>query len=69
MTFGQKVKSLRQELGYTQEELAEKVRTTQPYVSRLENGGFNPSMPMIISIAVALRVSADYLLFDGGENA
>ena len=64
MTFGQKIEYRRKELGFTQEELAQKVHTTQPYISRLENGNFNPSMKMIISIATALRISTDYLLFD-----
>lgn len=36
MTFGQKIEYRHKELGYTQVELAERVHTTQPYVSRLE---------------------------------
>lgn len=64
MTFGQKMKIRRQELGYTQVELAERVHTTQPYISRLEKGNFNPSMKMIINIATALNISVDYLLFN-----
>lgn len=64
MTFGQKIKICRKELGYTQEELAERVHTTQPYVSRLENGNFNPSMQMIVKISTALNISIDYLLLD-----
>lgn len=64
MKFGQKVKSRREELGYTQEELAKKIRTTQPYISRLERGHFNPSMNMIVKISTALLISVDYLLLD-----
>lgn len=64
MTFGQKIKHRRQELGYTQTELAERLKSTQPYISRLEQGHFNPSMRMIVSIATALNISVDYLLFD-----
>lgn len=64
MTFGQKIKYRREELDYTQTKLAQKVRTTQPYISRLENGCFNPSMRMIIRIATALEISTDYLLLD-----
>ncbi len=67
MTFGQKVRLRREELGYTQTELAKKVHTTQPYVSRLERNNFNPSMKMIKNIADALRISTDYLLFDNRE--
>ena len=64
MTFGQKIKYRREELGYTQEEFAKKVHTTQPYISRLERGHFNPSMRMIIKIATALNIGTDYLLLD-----
>ncbi|MDE6781616.1 MAG: helix-turn-helix domain-containing protein, partial [Ruminococcus sp.] len=65
MTLGQKIKHRREELGYTQVELARKTQTSQPYISRLEKDDFNPSTQMIISIAVTLGVSIDYLLLDG----
>jgi len=64
MTLGQKIKHRREELGYTQSELARKTQTSQPYISRLEKDDFNPSTQMIISIAVTLGVSIDYLLLD-----
>ena len=64
MTLGQKIKHRREELGYTQAELAQKTQTSQPYISRLEKDDFNPSTQMIISIAVTLGVSIDYLLLD-----
>ncbi|MDE6671531.1 MAG: helix-turn-helix domain-containing protein [Ruminococcus sp.] len=67
MTFGQKIRNRREELGYTQVELAERVHTTQPYISRLERDNFNPSMKMIVNIAIALDISVDYLLFDNGK--
>lgn len=67
MTFGQKIKLRREELGYTQEELAKKMQTSQSYISRLESGTFKPSMPMIINVAVALDISIDYLLLDKRE--
>ena len=64
MTFGKKIRTRREELGYTQVELAQKMQTSQPYISRLEKDSFNPSMSMIINIATALNISVDYLLFD-----
>lgn len=64
MTFGQKIRNRREELGYTQVELAQKTHTSQPYISRLEKDNFNPSMRMITSIATVLDISVDYLLFD-----
>ena len=64
MTLGQKVRLRRKELGYTQVELAQRTQTSQPYISRLEKDDFNPSTQMIVSIAVILRVSIDYLLIE-----
>ena len=69
MTFGQKIKYRREELGYTQEEFAQKVHTTQPYISRLERGHFNPSMRMIVQIATVLNIGTDYLLFDDRKTS
>ena len=69
MTFGQKIRLRREELDCTQAELARKIHTTQPYISRLERGNFNPSMKMIINIATALRISIDYLLLDTEEKS
>ncbi|MDE5862571.1 MAG: helix-turn-helix domain-containing protein [Ruminococcus sp.] len=67
MTFGQKIRNRREKLGYTQTELAKRVHTTQPYVSRRERDCFNPSIKMIKNFADALRISTDYLLFDDIE--
>ena len=64
MTFGQKIRNRREECGFTQVELAKKMQTTQPYISRLERGEFNPSKKMIIKMATALDISIDYLLLD-----
>lgn len=69
MTLGQKIKHFREALGYTQEELARKTQTTQPYISRLEKDDFNPSVQMIINVAIALNVSIDYLLLDDRKKA
>ena len=64
MTLGQKVKHCREKLGYTQVELAKRTQTSQSYISRLEKDDFNPSTQMIVSIAIILRVSIDYLLVE-----
>lgn len=64
MTLGQKVKKCREELGYTQVELAKRTQTSQSYISRLEKDDFNPSTQMVVSIAVTLGVSTDYLLIE-----
>ncbi len=64
MTFGQKVKNRREELGLTQTELASKAHLSQAYLSQLENGVFNPTAPMIVRLASALALSIDCLLLD-----
>ena len=64
MTLGQKVKHCREKIGYTQVELAKRTQTSQSYISRLEKDDFNPSTQMIVSIAIILRVSIDYLLVE-----
>lgn len=69
MTLGQKIKNRREELGYTQKELAERTQTSQPYISRLEKDDFNPSTQMVVSIAVTLGVSIDYLLLGTERRA
>lgn len=56
------------ELRLTQTELAEKTSLTQTYLSMLERGKFEPTAPTIISLAVALDLSADELLGIRGKK-
>lgn len=62
MTFGQKVKNRRKELGMTQEELAERTQLRQNYISRVECNKFEPTATVIIVLAKALAMSTDELL-------
>lgn len=62
MTFGQKVKNRRKELGMTQEELAERTQLRQNYISRVECNKFEPTATVIVVLAKALSMSADELL-------
>ena len=51
------LKTLREDKGLTQEELAKKARLTKPYISQLETGARkNPSLPALQRIARALGV-------------
>ena len=61
MTFGQKIKNRRRELGMTQVELRAKTGLLQGYISMLEKGMFDPTAPVIIKLAVTLNTSADEL--------
>ena len=62
MTLGNKIKKRREELGLSQTELAEITNIPQPGISRLENGRYVPSSPVIVVLAKALRMSTDELL-------
>lgn len=62
MTLGNKVKSRREELGLSQAELAAATQISQPGISRIENGGYMPSSPVVIELAKALKISTDELL-------
>jgi len=50
-----KVAERRQELGYSQRELAELVGTTQSAIARLERGGRPPRIDTLLRIADALE--------------
>ena len=45
------------EKGYTQKDLAKKLKTTQSVVSRLENAGTTPSISFLKRVAQALDTS------------
>lgn len=64
MTFGEKIKSLRKEHNWKQEELAEKIGTDIRQISLYENGKTSPSIETVVKIARAFNISIDYLLID-----
>lgn len=61
MTFGERVKQRRKELGWTQVGLALRIGTTAANICRYEQGQVMPSLYMAIDISKALRVSLDWL--------
>lgn len=56
IVVGQSIRRVRQKLGLTQGELAERLGTTAPYVSALENGKANPTVGQLSAVASAMRV-------------
>lgn len=64
MTLGNKIRNRREELGLTQPELADKAKTSQPYISRLEKGELHPSMRKLLDLSSALNMSIDEMLKD-----
>ena len=65
MLFGEKLKALRLEHGYTQEQLAQKVDVTKRTLINYEQGRCYPKQTEILArLAQVLDVSVDYLMSD-----
>lgn len=60
--FGDKLKALRLEKGWTQQQLAEKVELVNASISAYEQGAKFPSVEVVIKLCSLLNTSADYLL-------
>ena len=67
MTFdaletGNRIRQLRQALGYTQDRLASLICVDRVQLARIESGKRRPSIETIILLTEVLHVSSDYLL-------
>ncbi len=60
LTFGEKLKNLRESMNLTQTELGAKLHMTQRKISYLERDKYEPSMDDIRAICIFFRISADY---------
>lgn len=66
--FGEKVRSMREELGLSQTQLGDKVHMTQRKVSYIECGKYEPSIEDIIELCTFFDVSSDYLIGLSNES-
>ena len=64
MDFGSKIKELRKEKTWKQEELANRIGTDSRQISLYENNKCLPSIETVVKIAKAFETSIDYLLMD-----
>ena len=62
MSFGEKIRLLREERELNQTQLGTQVNMTQRKVSYLERGVYEPSVGDIKALCKFFHVSADYLL-------
>ena len=62
LTFGEKIKFLRENLELNQTELGKAVNMTQRKISYIENDKYEPGIEDIRSLCRYFNVSADYLL-------
>ena len=65
--IGEKIRALRTEKNFTQQELANKIEVSKNSVSLYETGKKYPSLVTLCRIATVFNVSTDYLL--GLSNA
>lgn len=62
MTFGAKIKALREEAGMTQTQIAELIPMNQSNYSKIERDQQEPDLQQLKRISEIFGVSADYLL-------
>lgn len=62
--IGQRIRKYRKALGFSQEELAEKVGISTTHMSHIETGNTKLSLSVLVSLSEILQVHADDLLFD-----
>ena len=67
--FGKRVRQLRLDAGWTQEQLAEAAGITTTYTSDLERGTKVPSLTIVLRISRAFRISVADLLADFTKDA
>lgn len=60
--FAQRLKSLRKEIGLSQEALAKKLNLDKSTIAKYETEKISPSIEMLIIFAKFFKVSTDYLL-------
>lgn len=61
--IGQRIREGRKIRGLSQERLAEEIGISTTHMSHIETGNTKLSLPVLASIASALNISADELLF------
>lgn len=62
LTFGEKIKNLREDRDLTQGQLGKLINMTQRKISYIENNKYEPSIDDIRAFCLFFEVSADFLL-------
>ena len=68
VSFGNNVKKYRLLAKLTQEQLAEIVNCSDRHIGHIEKGQSTPSVERLVSIANALNVGIDRLMYDSLDN-
>ncbi|MEW6662900.1 MAG: helix-turn-helix domain-containing protein [Bacillota bacterium] len=67
-SLGNKLRRLREKVGLTQKELAQRIGISHGLVGQIETGRTQPSVATLNSLAEALGVSACYFLLEGEDG-
>lgn len=62
MTFGERLRSLRNEQDITQTELGKVIKMSKPNISKLENEQIEPNNETLVHLATYFDVTIDYLV-------
>ena len=62
LSFGEKIRNLREDADLTQTQLANATNMTQRKISYIECGKYEPSIDDIIALCNYFKISADFLL-------
>lgn len=63
-----RIRKAREDLGYTREQIAEKLDVSVSYMAEVERGRTGISVKMLVKICEVLGLSADYVLFGKERN-
>lgn len=69
VNVGARIRKQREFLGFTREEMAEKIDVTTKFCSDIELGLKGMSVPTLCRIAKILGMSVDYILFGTSDEA
>ena len=61
MTFGEKLKDLRKEMGLKQTELAKQIGVGKSIISLWEKNECEPTLSKLVALAIFFKCSIDYL--------
>lgn len=67
--YGSRIRILRKRRGLTQEQLAEKMNVSTPYIAKIENGKQTGPIELAVEFSEFFGVSLDYLLIGKGDFA